>query len=306
MEMYHVPFWYVNYSWLMSHYNRCTCAHCRAVVVLTVYATIQQIMLLHKSKPYVYNGIGAVHRSTVRVCDIALIILGLWTSCRHRGRRIFMWASLTSWLVVISGTSLTLSMQRLTCYGGLLPTSNKLSNFLHLSWGSLVSFVWQAPLPTSGVSAQGGQSKLQRKAVIFLSDHRDDEEFVSSALPLSLFLPPPPSLSHPLSIFLSVSACSPGADLHFPSACYAPLSLAVQNKQASVRGWKRQVSPRSQARRCVNPLTVASWGPQQPSQCASWEWHQDSQLDWGERRSMCPSLGRDERLYRRDDAHHST
>lgn len=206
MEMYHVPFWYVNYSWLMSHYNRCTCAHCRAVVVLTVYATIQQIMLLHKSKPYVYNGIGAVHRSTVRVCDIALIILGLWTSCRHRGRRIFMWASLTSWLVVISGTSLTLSMQRLTCYGGLLPTSNKLSNFLHLSWGSLVSFVWQAPLPTSGVSAQGGQSKLQRKAVIFLSDHRDDEEFVSSALPLSLFLPPPP-LSH--TLYLSFSLCQP-------------------------------------------------------------------------------------------------
>lgn len=187
----------------------CTLQGCCGLnsVCLAYYATIQQITLLHKSIPYVCNGIREVHRSTISVCDIALIILGLWTSCRHRGKRIFMWAPLTSWLVVISGTALTLSMQRLTCYGGLLPTSNKLSNFLHLSWGSLVSFVWQAPLPTSGVSAQGGQSKLQRKAVIFLSDHREDEEFVSSALPLSLFLSLSLSLSH--TLYLSFSLCQP-------------------------------------------------------------------------------------------------
>ena len=324
MEMYHVPFWYVNYSWLMSHYNRCTCAHCRAVVALTVYATIQQTTLLHKRKPCVYNGIGAVQRSAVWVRDIALIIMGLWASCTHRGRRIFMWASLTSWLVVISGTSLTLSMQKLTCYGGLLPTSNKLSNFLHLSWGSLVSFVWQAPCLQVGFLPREGRASSRGKLSSFCQTTGKTKSlslplflclcFCLSPPPLPLFLSLSLSLwhthththTHPLSIFLSVSACSPGADLHFPGACYAPLSLAVQNKQASVRGWKRQVSPRSQARRCVNPLTVASWGPQQLSQCASWEWHRDSQLDWGERRSMCPSLGRDERLYRRDDAHHST
>lgn len=112
------------------------------------------------------------------------------------------------------------------------------------------------------------------------------------------------SVSLTLYLLYSFSVCSPGADLHFPTACFAPLSLAVQNKQAGVRGWSS--SPRSPACLCVNPLAVASWGPQQPSQYVSWEWHGDSKLVWGERHSMCPSLGRDERLYHRDDAHHST
>ncbi len=207
-----------------------------------------------------------------------------------------MWASLKSWLVVISGTSLTLSAQRLTCYGGLLPTGNKLSSFLHLSWGSLVSCVWQAACLQVRFQPREGRASSRGKLSSFCQTTGKRR---SLSLPLFLCL----SLSPPLSS-LSSSVCSPGADLHFPSCCYASLSLAVKNKQAGVRGWN--LSPRSRDRRCVNPLAVASWGPQQPSQYVSWEWHQDSQLDWGERRSMCPSLGRDERLYHRDDAHHST
>lgn len=148
-----------------------------------------------------------------------------------------MCASVKSWLVVISGTSLTLCVQRLTCYSGLLPTSNKLSSFLHLSWGSLVSCVWQAACLQVRFQPREGSASSRGKLSSFC---QTTGKWRSLSLPLCLSP----------SICLSVSACSPGANLHFPSACYASLSLAVQNKQGSVRGLKRQASPRS----CVNIL----------------------------------------------------
>lgn len=43
--------------------------------------------------------------------------------------------------MVISGNSLTLPVLSLTCNSGLLATGKKLSSFLHLSGGSLVSRV---------------------------------------------------------------------------------------------------------------------------------------------------------------------
>ena len=112
-------------------------------------------------------------------------------------------------------------MQRLTCYNGLLPTSNKLSSFLHLSWGNLVSYIWQATRLHGGFQPREGRASSRGKLSSFLSDHREEEEFVFLSVSLSL----------------TVSACSLGEDLHCPSACYARLSLTVQNKQTGVRGW---------------------------------------------------------------------
>lgn len=107
----------------------------------------------------------------------------------------------------------------------------------------------------------------------------------SFSLPSSLCL----SLFHP-PILPSVSACSPGEDLHFPTACYAPLSLTVQNKQMGVRGWNTKLPRGAGPTVFLTHSQFSPAGPQQPSQYASWEWHQDRQLDWGERRSMCPFL----------------
>lgn len=221
--------------------------------------------------------------------DLSAQIMGLST---RSGRRIFMSAAVKHWSLVISGTSLTLSVQRLTCYSGLLPTSNKLSSFLHLSWGSLVSCVWQAACLQVRFQPREGSASSRGKLSSFCQTTGKRR---SLSLPLGLSP----------SICLSLSACSLGTDLHFPTACNAPLSLAVQNKQAGVRRLKRQASPRSLSC-CVNPLTVGSWGPQQPSQYASCEWHRDRILDWGEIHSMLSSLGRDEHLYCWGDAHHFT
>lgn len=164
-----------------------------------------------------------------------------------------MWASVKSWLVVISGTSLTLSVQRLTCYSGLLPTSSKLSSFLHLSWGSLVSCVWQAACLQVRFQPREGSASSRGKLSSFC---QTTGKWRSLSLPLCLCLSP--------SICLSVSACSPGANLPFPSARYASLSLAVQNKQGSVRGLKRQASPRS----CVNILLAPEGHSSHPSMLA--------------------------------------
>lgn len=148
--------------------------------------------------PNVYSSVGAVYRSEVWVCDSALIIMGLWTSCGRRGRRIFTWTPLKSWLMVISGTSLTLSVQRLTCYGGLLPASNKLSSFLHLSWGSLVSCVWQAAFLQVRLQPREGRASSRGKLSSFCQTTGKRR---SLSLPLFLCLS--------LTLYLSFSLCQP-------------------------------------------------------------------------------------------------
>lgn len=156
--------------------------------------------------------------------------MSLWSRCEHRGSRIFMWASLKSWLVMISGTSLTPSVQRLTCYCGLLPTSNKLSSFLHLSRGSLVSCVWQAACLQVRFQPREGRASSRGKLSSFCQTTGKRR---SLSLPLFLCLPLSPSIYLSLCIIL-VPWCRSS---HSQCLLYASLSLAVQNKQAGVRGW---------------------------------------------------------------------
>lgn len=162
-----------------------------------------------------------------------------------------------------------------------MPTSNKLSSFLHLSWGSLVSCVWQAScLQERFESRESRASSRGKLSSLFQTTGKRRSFSLPPSLCLSLFHPP---------ILPSVSACSPGEDLHFPTACYAPLSLTVQNKQMGVRGWNTKLPRGAGPTVFLTYSQFSPAGPQQPSQYASWEWHQDRQLDWGERRSMCPS-----------------
>lgn len=165
----------------------------------------------------------------------------------------------TCWL--ISKTFLTLPVLWLTCYGGLLPTANKLSTYLHLSWASLVSTIWQATRRHGTFEPRDGRGNFSEKLSSFFSFQTIDRRKILSSS-VFLFLKPLYFLHYqPVPLVKIFTLPVP----------VIPLSTRVQNKQMGVRGWNAKFPPRSRACRCVNFPTVTSWGPQQQSKYASSE-----------------------------------
>lgn len=146
---------------------------------------------------------------------------------RYRGRRIFMQGSLKSRSVVISGIFLTLSMQRLTCKMAFCQLVTNCQAFC-ISHGAAWLALSDRLLYKWGSSPGRAVCTPEESCHLFFRPQGRG----------GVCLP----LSRSPSICIWVSTCSPGADLHFSSACYAPLCLAVQDKQAGVRGLKHHAS----------------------------------------------------------------